>query len=926
MARNKPTKIKAVLKEFLFFKIKNDPDFKNFSQEFEVPVYVTENLHPEKKLRKYQKLALKYFIYLFEKGDIGTCKHLMFNMATGSGKTLVMAACMLYLYEKGYRNFIFLVNQIQILEQARKNFTDYKFSKYLFNPKGIYFNGRLVQTREIRDFQDGNESDINLLFLSTSLFYNYIKEDGENRMTADDLAQNDVVIIADEAHHLNVETKSKRSKIEEKEKLNWENAVQRSLRARQRNLLLEFTATVELDNDNIRNKYLDKLIFKYDFLDYNKDGYSKDVQFLFNNETQVEDQKRLLIVHAVTLSQYRKMLFWYVAKSEVNPVVLLKSRRIADSEKDREFFNQVVANFRVSDLEKLKKVQSDPYGLIGDMFKQLGSLGISLEEFVATIRSDFSPHNTLIYNSQKKETPWQLAELDNPRNRIRAVFSVNALNEGWDVLSLFDIIHFDISAEKKVASADIQLIGRGARYCPFTLPENKSVDDLFNTYSNYPDRRKFDQTLSDSSRIMETLYYHFVKTGLFLEGLQEELLGEGIINDGVERRTIKMKEEFIKSETYQKGFILVNRTEKRQKSNDVEEDATFNRILQVSFYELHARALTNREENELVALQEVSKISLKNDFSKELVKKALIQAENGFFRFYNLKQHLVNLISIDDFIDHYLTKYEIKYFHDKEKTINKLTAKEKLQLLKGIILPEVRKNIDLNLPKIVGSPIFRPVSIKNIFEKQKDIFIASFPMIDEETGKKEIIQVDEKANPQTGHDNLELRLNIALQNWYAYDENYGTSEEKRFVKFMAGKIDSLRDKYGNKTEIYLLRNELDYWIFNLRDGHRFSPDYLLFINDVENKKMYYQCIFEVKGSHLLDKDSWKEEGLLAINELSKVSFKADKDETDNKYQNYLDEIRSMGYREIKNIGFSFYNNEENKRAEFTEEFQEKLLN
>ncbi|MDA0062985.1 DEAD/DEAH box helicase family protein [Brachyspira hyodysenteriae] len=32
----------------------------------------------------------------------------MFNMATGSGKTLIMASLILYLYEKGYRNFLFL--------------------------------------------------------------------------------------------------------------------------------------------------------------------------------------------------------------------------------------------------------------------------------------------------------------------------------------------------------------------------------------------------------------------------------------------------------------------------------------------------------------------------------------------------------------------------------------------------------------------------------------------------------------------------------------------------------------------------------------------------------------------------------------------------------------------------------------------------
>ena len=31
--------------------------------------------------------------------------HLMFNMATGSGKTLIMAANIVFLISKGYRNF-----------------------------------------------------------------------------------------------------------------------------------------------------------------------------------------------------------------------------------------------------------------------------------------------------------------------------------------------------------------------------------------------------------------------------------------------------------------------------------------------------------------------------------------------------------------------------------------------------------------------------------------------------------------------------------------------------------------------------------------------------------------------------------------------------------------------------------------------------
>lgn len=89
---------------------------------------------PQGNYGEYQEQALKHFIFLYD-NDRANAKHLLFNMATGTGKTLVMAAIVLYLYEKGYRHFLFLVHQIQIKDQAVKNFTDYKFEKYLFNPK-----------------------------------------------------------------------------------------------------------------------------------------------------------------------------------------------------------------------------------------------------------------------------------------------------------------------------------------------------------------------------------------------------------------------------------------------------------------------------------------------------------------------------------------------------------------------------------------------------------------------------------------------------------------------------------------------------------------------------------------------------------------------------------------------------------------------
>ena len=97
--------------------------------------------------------------------------------------------------------------------------------------------------------------------------------------------------------------------------------------------------------------------------------------------------------------------------------------------------------------------------------------------------------------------------------------------------------------------------------------------------------------------------------------------------------------------------------------------------------------------------------------------------------------------------------------------------------------------------------------------------------------------------PQTG--NEKYGLDISEQDWYAYDENYGTSEEKKFVKFLHTKIESLKTKYPG-CEIYCVRNELEYWMYSFNNGKRFSPDYMMFINDTENNRLYYQCVFEVK--------------------------------------------------------------------------------
>ena len=125
--------------------------------------------------------------------------------------------------------------------------------------------------------------------------------------------------------------------------------------------------------------------------------------------------------------------------------------------------------------------------------------------------------------------------------------------------------------------------------------------------------------------------------------------------------------------------------------------------------------------------------------------------------------------------------------YQEGKDIDDLDAREKLRLLVNSILPEIRKRIDLNMPKEIGSRQFTPVPLSEVFEREKTIYLVAYP-VDDESGQKVYIAPDERAKAQSSEDNPNLQYDVQNADWYAYDENYGTSEEKLMVKWIAGKF------------------------------------------------------------------------------------------------------------------------------------------
>ena len=165
-------------------------------------------------------------------------------MATGSGKTVMMAGLILHYYSLGYRNFLFFVNQTNIIEKTKSNFLDRASAKYLF-AESIEIDGMRVPVNEVDNFAAADPNAINLCFSTTQKLHIDFLDPKENSLTRDDFEDAPVVMMSDESHHVNTRTK-RATKAEDEEDRSWEYTVSSAFLGNRDNVLLEFTATVDL--------------------------------------------------------------------------------------------------------------------------------------------------------------------------------------------------------------------------------------------------------------------------------------------------------------------------------------------------------------------------------------------------------------------------------------------------------------------------------------------------------------------------------------------------------------------------------------------------------------------------------------------------------------------------------------------------------
>ena len=789
-----------------------------------VPNHISDNLKPGFGQRPYQIEAFQRFILCDSDDFEGKPRrpfHLLYNMATGSGKTLIMAGLMLHLYQKGYRNFLFFVNSNNIIQKTKDNFLNPQASKYLFNNK-IVIDGKEVLIKEIDNFEEADNQNINLKFTTIQQLHIDLNNTKENSVTYEDFKEKKLVLIADEAHHLVAGTRSGNLFG------SWEDTVKKIHDSNFENILLEFTATIDTDTAELVKHYQDKVIFKYDLAEFRKDKYSKEINLI---RSLYDEQDR--IIQSLILNLYRQEL---ATSNNINlkPVILFKAKKtIKESEQNKANFHKLIDDFSVAMVEKIKKTSTVP--IVQKAYRFFEAKGISANEIVKRIQANFRFENCLSANNDAETEQNQilLNTLEDENNPIRAVFAVQKLNEGWDVLNLFDIVRLYEGRDGrenqpgKTTLAEAQLIGRGARYFPFALEKGQDK------YT-----RKFDDDISNDLKTLEELYYHTKEDSKYISELKIALVESGIYEDdeNLVTKQLTLKLDFKGTGFYRDGHVFFNKKIPKSFDNiksfvDLGVKKTNYRHTLSSGVGRMSSAFVDAETTETEAVK-TKDIKL-TEIPKNTIRFALSQ--NPFFYFDSLSHYFPSVGSLSNFIDStdYLAGLEIT-FSGTANRLKEISHFDYLQALNGL-LQSIEADIKSNSTEYEGSDYIKE-PIHKVF-KDKEI---------------KVYKDSERAD---GQETL-----VAKEPWYVYNANYGTSEEKKFVELFARRFEGLNQKFEN---IYLIRNEREIKIFD-KLGRAFEPDFLLFCKQRDGEQMTFQVFIEPKGNHLLGHDKWKEDFLKEI--------------------------------------------------------------
>ncbi|GAA7841293.1 DEAD/DEAH box helicase family protein [Helicobacter pylori] len=733
----------------------------------------------------------------------------MFEMATGSGKTLVMAGLILECYKQGYQNFIFFVNSTSILEKTKLNFTDSASSKYLFS-ENININDENTEIKSINNLNESYNSAINIYFSTIQGLFSLFTKAKENAITLEDLKDQKLVFLADEAHHLNTETKKKLNDSEASEKRNWESVVKLALEQNKDNLLLEFSATIPKEK-SVEEKYKNLKVATYTLKEFSEDKFCKNIYSLSYENKELETR----FLGACVSSLYKELLAQHHNIENFKPCILFKSERIEDSKENQERFNAFLENLSPLDLENFFHYSRNAFFKDAKSFFDERNYTPNL---VAFLQTKFKKSTQINTNNEKELEKGMLLlnSLEDRDNPKRVIFSVDKLNEGWDVLNLFDIVRLKNKASQKDTTKDAQLIGRGARYYPFSYNDFKPGRIEFY-------QRKFD--FSNPLSALERLDYHAIYNSEFIAKLKEELreLGLGFIEK--EKTTIPL--------TPTKRFKCYYASNKREKNNNL-FNKDYSDPVEATLKSLHVPLFGFNVREKKVDLKEENKGD-RTYYIPYILDKIPI---NYFLKALNLK-------NLD--------------FKTLKKAFKKHAFSNKVGFIEQYISPlktNFHKNQKFDDNKILLKlAVYIIGNLKDTLLKEQDKYdVSALELKEFETHNKSLSA-------------SEWEKDIPFYEWLLFKDmrKLDSDLERDFLDFINKNKELLDKKF---KEWCVLRNDhfAELKVFcNIENSpfyaQGFEPDFILFAQTHEDGFLGFTCYMEAKGEHLEPSNAWKKEFL-----------------------------------------------------------------
>jgi superfamily II DNA or RNA helicase len=396
-----------------------------------------------------------------------------FEMATGSGKTLLMGATILDLWHKGHRDFLILTPNTILFDKTIENFTPRAVKSIFGDGWNLSYN--LVTGNSYRDKTCNYEDDKDISFYVFNMQKFYDKgtssgqKDGEDTMKGvpyvrrpleesvwhdksgnhtisfvEFLRERHPVIISDEAHHYQQKKTTE--------------AIFEFLPS----FVLEFTAT-SLEKD-MSDDFGQNNLYKYPTQRYITEGYGKRI---FAVGCGTSDEKT---TDEVTDSDKQKLIWGML-------IHLLKDEALAavHAPVKKSMLLTKARSIKHADLVDvyLKNWPDTVSGELDDVMEQVNREGTDIAKIVRqnipknktelikklkrVANSVFTIHSE---NKSEEETWTEYQTLDD--NKAEIVNQVRVFTEGVDYDNFYTIVVLGDTVEK-VGLAAAQLIGRGLR-------------------------------------------------------------------------------------------------------------------------------------------------------------------------------------------------------------------------------------------------------------------------------------------------------------------------------------------------------------------------------------------------------------------------------------------------------------------------------